>query len=84
MSQNLGSPAEPSGLAVLRTLYTPRGNGDTNQGRKPPKSCPCLRLLVVHVDVTFDGDQAWWMLCPRCQSGWVREVPREQGLTLPD
>ena len=70
-------PSSPAQRAV-RELYVSREATDTNQGRLPARSCPCLRLLVVHQDETFDGDEAWWMLCPRCQSGWVRELSRAQ------
>ena len=75
---------ETAAQRVLRELYVHRDAHDTNEGRRPARKCPCLRLLVVYQDETFDGDAVWWMLCPVCQSGWVREVPREKCLPLPD
>lgn len=83
MSQEPTAAVHPSVRATVRALYVTREAGDTNEGRRSAKSCPCLRLLVVFADTTFDGDQVWWMLCPPCQSGWVREVPREHALATP-
>lgn len=62
------------------SLYTKRAATDSNEGRRAAASCPCLVLLVVYDDETFDGDVTRHMLCPSCAAGWVREVPCPQTL----
>jgi len=57
-------------------MYVARANSDSNQGRPSAPSCPCHRLLVVDEHLTFDGARIQWLMCPRCQSGWVRESSR--------
>lgn len=83
MTQKRPGSVHPSVHATVSTMYVAREASDTNEGRRSAASCPCHRLLVVHADETFDGDQVWWMLCPRCSAGWVREVPREHRLPHP-
>jgi hypothetical protein len=71
------SPLESTPAAPERAthLYTARRNSDTNEGRRQAGACPCLTLLVVFDDETFDGVIVRHLMCPGCASGWVREQP---------
>lgn len=57
----------------MQRLYSNRQVGDTNEGRRPHAACPCLMLLHVYEDETFDAWRIVHMLCPSCAAGWVRE-----------
>lgn len=65
---------------VDRALYSRRAATDSNEGRRAAAGCPCLILMTMFEDETFDGDVTVHLLCPSCASGWVREVPSEKRL----
>ena len=65
---------------IDRALYSRRQPTDSNEGRHSAAGCPCLILMLMFADETFDGDVTEHLLCPSCASGWVREVPSEKRL----
>jgi len=63
---------------IDRHLYVKRATTDSNEGRPAAAACPCLILMVIFEDESFDGDVTQHLMCPSCASGWVRECPSDK------
>jgi hypothetical protein len=62
----------------MTPLYVRRRATDTNLGRIAHRDCPCIVLMALFDDETFDGWRLRHLLCPSCAAGWVREEPYEE------